>query len=827
MPRALHDLKRALIRLFKTPSFTLLCVLTLGIGIGANTSIFTVVYNVLLRPLPYPESERLVALGHTAPGLDLDRMPQSEVTYLLYRDHSKELDSIALYDDDQVTLTGGERPEQVAGARVTSGLFDVLATRPIAGRVFDRDASRPEAPPVAVVSARFVARRFGEPKEALGKTLRLDGESHEIIGVLPAEFAFPAAETELWLPMPINEADPVLGAFGAGGIGRLAAGVTVPELKTEFDGLIANLDEFFPGMNATPLLQNAGFAALVSPYRDEVVGDVGSVLWVVMGAVIVVLLIAGANVANLFMVRAEGQLRESAIRSALGASRLDLVRAELFESGFLGLLGGVVGLVLAVAGLRLLVRLEPGNLPRLDEIRIDGTVLLFTLGLSLLAGLLFGLLPAIRGIVTSKFPLLLKEGARTGVGKDRQLARNVLVAFQVFLAFSLLVGCGLMVRSFSRLSAVDPGLDAKGVLSFRLFLPASDYPDDTSAANAHQSLVERLESIPGVVSVGATTEPPLNGSGSGSGHQFEDYPLAENEPPKVLYFRQVTSDFFATLGVPLLEGRFLERADHEERRRVVVVNEAVARRYWPNGSALNKRLAPGRVTDDQNWFTIVGVVGSIRNAGLNEPPPEMVYYPMLQPLPEGDGDDRADRGDNAPRGMSYMVRTEGDPTAIADAVRQEVWSVDPNLPIAGLEPLSRGVARVKARWSFLLILLAIASAVALLLGGIGIYGVISYIVAHRTPELGIRLALGAQRGDVSAMVVRQALAVAVVGLVPGIVVALAVGRAMRSILFEVSPFDPVTFVLVALALLMAAAFASLMPAYRASRIDPVQALKQE
>jgi predicted permease len=819
MQSFLLELRTTLRKLRQSPGFATIAVLTLAVGIGANSAIFSIVNAVVLRPLPYPEPDRLVALMHTAPGLDLPEMPQSPATFLRYRDHARLFEGIALFSNSGVALTGDVGPpERVEVTIASPALFSILGVAQQTGRLFVEEDARPGAPPVVLLAHSLFEQRFGGDPEVVGRSLAVDGQAREVVGVLPRGFSFPDPGIDLYVPATIDPANAPLGSFSALAIGRLGAGVSLEEAETELDALITDLPSVFPEDSAARVLANAGFSAFVRPYREMVLGDVSSVLWLLLGSVGLVLLIACANVTNLFLVRTEGRQREIAVRTALGASRAGLVRSFVTESCLLGLLGGVFGLLLAVAGLRVLVRLEPGNIPRLDEIGIDGGVLLFTFGLSLFAGLLFGLLPALRS-ATPRLSLVLKEGGRSNVGRERHRARHLLAATQIALALVLLVACGLMVRTFAALSRVDPGFRAEGLLTFRIHLPEREYADGTQVASFHQELLDRLEALPGVTSAGAVSALPLADQIDGAGHAFEDFPREEDAPPPVLFRKLASEGYFDTMGIPLLEGRTLTRADHEERRQVALVNRAVAEHYWPGKSPLGRRIAPGRVDeDDDEWYTIVGVVGDVKDAQLNRPPRELVYYPMAAGDPESA---------QVARGMSFALRTDGDPRALVEPAQRTVWAADPDLPIAPVETMTARLREARARWSFTLALLAIAAAMALLLGSIGIYGVISYLVTQRTAELGLRMALGARGRDLTGMVLRQGLALALAGIAPGIVAALFLTRSMSAILFEVRPFDPSTFVAAPLLLLAVALVACWLPAARAGRLHPVEALRHE
>jgi predicted permease len=573
------------------------------------------------------------------------------------------------------------------------------------------------------------------------------------------------------------------------------------------------------------MLEQIGFAPNVKTLKERTVGEITRALWILLAAVGIVFLVACANVANLFLVRAEGRQREVAVRTALGASAGNLARHFLVESLTLGVLGGAVGLLLAWGGTRALVAFGPENLPRLDEIAVDGGVLLFTLSVSVAAGVLFGLVPLLRRR-KSDLSGGLKEGGRGGsVGRERHRARNTLVVAQMALALVLLVGSGLMLRSFQALRNVDPGFDPSNVLTVRLTLPQATYPEDGNRLVFHEALQARLAALPGVASVGAGDDLPMGGRISRSGTWIEDFPVEPGQVPDVIETNRVTAGYLETLGMRLLEGRTLDPSDARERSGAVVVTRTLAERYWPGGSALGKRLTQNLDLGEETpgaaipWQTIVGVVEDVRTMGLDQAPLPVLYFPLAQAAP---GELQA-----VPASLAFVLRTSGEPTALLPAVREAVGSQDPNLPIADIVTMREVVGESMARTSFTMVLLGIAALVALLLGTVGIYGVISYVVTQRTREMGIRLALGAEQGAVAGMVLRQGAVLAGAGIALGMAGAVALTRLMRALLFEVSATDPLTFASVPVLLGAVALLASWMPARRAARTDPVEALRAE
>ncbi|MEE8522460.1 MAG: ABC transporter permease [Thermoanaerobaculia bacterium] len=813
-----RQLRAVFRKLSRSPLFTLVSLFTLAVGIGANAAIFSVVNAVLLRPLPYPDSQRLVGVWHTAPGLGLPEFEQSDATYLLYRGHSRVLDDLTIYQETTVNVLHGEAPERLTSAAASASLFSVLGVPPALGRGFMEAEERPGAEPVVVLSHQLWKQSFGADGGILGQTLRVDGVARNIVGVMPAGFHFPSTETQLWLPLTIDPTATQVGNFNYTAVGRLLPDLGPADAVSDLDGLIRRLPELYPDENITAgMIEKAGLATIVRPLREDVVGDVGQVLWILLGSVGFILLIACANVANLFLVRAEGRQQELAVRNALGATRFDVARSFLAESTVLSLAGGVLGLGLAAAGVRGLVALAP-DLPRLEEITVDGSVLLSTLAISLFAGLLFGAMPALRQMPDPG--AALKEGGRSAmVGHGRLRARNALVVAQIALALILLVGSGLMVRSFAALRRVDPGFDAAGVLTLRVALPDAEYATAEERAAFFETALERIRALPGVQSAAAVSRLPLTPGGSNSAQSFEDFPLEPDEVPPILAIRWASTDYFETLGIPVVSGRAFERDDHKRLRRHVVVSAALAERFWPGQSALGKRLRWGLSNAD--WSSIVGVVGDVRDDGLEEEPLATVYYPILTP-PRDDTDETS-----APHSVSFAIRTSTAPKALADGVRRTIWDLDAHLPVANVRTLAAIIADARARTTFTMLLLSIAAGVALLLGAVGLYGVISYLVSQRTRELGVRMALGADRWTVSRMILRHGLGLAGVGIGIGLAGAVAAMPLLKASLYGVSPSDPTTLAAVSTLLLVIALVASLLPARRAAAVDPLEALRYE
>ncbi len=818
MDHALPSLKPVLRRLWKTPGFTVVTILTLALGLGANSAIFSVVSSVLLEPLPYRDAERLVSVWHTAPGLNMPQFEHSEATYLLYRQNNHSFDDLAVYAEQSSNVTGEGEPARIPSAATSASLFPVLGVQPMLGRLYREDEELPGAEPVVLISERAWKQRFGGAPAVLESTLQVDGVARRVIGVLPADFRFPAKDVELWLPLEIDPAKADDDDFNYSGIARLKPGVTVAAAKAELDPLLLRLPELFPGDLSRELLEKAQMKTLVRPLADDVVGDVGTLLWILLGSVGLILLIACANVANLFLVRAEGRAKEVAVRTALGAGRRQIALSSLLESLVLTVAAGLLGLLLARLGLEALVALDPGSIPRLDEIGIDGRALAFTAALSLACGLVFGVFPALRQ-GDARINSTLRDGSRGAtVGRERHRARNVLVASQLALALVLAAGSALMLKSFTRLAQVDPGFDPAGVLTFRVALNDVEYRDAASVERFYTQVLDGLRALPGVTHAGAASSVPLTNGSSWSGMAFEDYPRAPNDLPPIVPNLRATPGYFEAMGIEAIEGRLLAPSDAVDKSGALVVSETFAKKFFPGKSALGKRMQPG-LGDGENWLTIVGVVADVRHEALTKAPVDLLYYPVT-------GRDGGAVG-WLPRVMSIAVKARVAPESLAAAARQAVWAVDPKVPIANLRTMDAVTAASMARTRFTMLLLSIAAGAALLLGAVGIYGVISYLVSQRTREIGVRMALGAARQQVVRMVLAQGLGVAAAGVALGLAASFVLMRWMKSLLFEVQPTDPPTLAAVAVVLLAVSVAATYLPARRAAAVEPVDALGRE
>jgi putative ABC transport system permease protein len=805
------SLRHTVRALAKSPGFTAIAILTLALGIGANTAVFTLVSGILIHPLPYPESEGLVGMWHTAPGVGFPQIEQTDATFMNYRDSARSFEDMALYRTGSRTFTDGGEPEQIEAAFVTASLFTSLRVQALAGRAFSADEDVPGAEPVAVVSHSLFARRFGSDRSLVGKIIRLDGIDTRVVGVMPKELSFPDASTDLWLPLQLDRTRYRDTSFSYFAVGRLRPGVSIEEAETEMGPILKRITETYPGDLTQSMLEQAKMAPVLHPLKQDVVGEVETPLWILLGTVGFVLLVAAANVANLFLVRADGRHREVAVRTALGASRFDIARLYLSESLLLGFAGGVFGLGFAFAAVSLFVDYGAMELPRLEEVGIDASVLLFTLAMSLLAGFLFGLVPILRLESTRLAAGLNEIGRGLTAGRERLSVRAMLVVTQVAFALVLLIGSGLMARSYWRLRSVEPGFDPASTLTFEMSLPKSQYPGEQEAGRFVRELTERVGRLSGVATAAVTTRLPLSGSYDNNAIQVEEFPVPEGQIPPVHPTRFVSPDYFVALSIPLLEGRTFEWNDRDRGLRTAIVSRAFADKYWPGRSPLGKRLGTFM---DSGLYEIIGVAANVRDESLDKEPVQTIYFPINQSGP-------------VQGSFQVLVRTRTEPRALFDSIREEIRGLDRNLPLSGVRTMEERVTRSTARTTFTMILLALSAVVAVLLGCIGIYGVVSYLVSQRRNEIGIRIALGAGAREVERMFVVNGLRTALAGTVLGLFGSLALTRLLSSLLFEVRPFDPLTYAAAATAILGVAVAASALPARRASRVDPVIALRGE
>ena len=815
-------LKHVIRRLLQTPLFTAITLLTLAIGIGANSAIFAVINGVLLKPLPYPHPEQLVDVNHTAPGVGMRDAGSAPFLNFTYRDESHVFQDVGLWRTDTYSITGLGQPEEVPSLVVTDGILPILGVQPLFGRLFLEPDTVPSAADTVILTYGYWQTKFGGDPSAVGKRMLADGKPRQIIGVLPASFRFLDQKPSLVFPLRFDRQKTFLGNFSYQGIGRLRPGVTLEQANADAARVVPIAMHKFPAFPgySVKMFEDAKLGPNLRMLKQSVLGDIGSVLWVLMGTVGMVLLIACANVANLMLVRAQGREHELAIRAALGAGWKQIVRELLMESMTLGLIGGICGVALAVGALRLLVALAPGNLPRMDQISLDFPTVAFTMAISLFAGFLFGLLPAIK-YAGKKLSLTLRAGGRSmSQSRERHHARNTLVVVQVALALVLLISSGLMIRTFVALRHVPPGFSGPETLqTFRIYVPEAAAKKPEDATRMQQAILDKISVIPGVQSAAFTTSIPMSLAGwhdpiFAEGHVYEDKQI-----PPLRFYKFISPDLLQTMGNPLILGRDFTWADSYQNHHVALVSENLARELWGSpASALGKRI---RENLKGEWREIVGVVADERDDGLNKPAPTIAFFPTLMDRFEGDDV-------QVQRGVSYAIRsTRTGSNGFVNEISQAVWSVNPNLPLANIRTMSEIFSKSLARTSFALVMLAIAGAMALLLGLAGIYGVISYSVSQRTREIGIRMALGARNQQVTGMFVRNGAALAGIGIAFGLGVAFLLMRLMSSLLFDVKPVDPLTYIGVSLGLAGAAALASYVPALRATTIDPVDALRAE
>jgi predicted permease len=817
------QLRQVVRRLARTPMFTAVVLLTLAVSIGANTAIFSVLEGVLLKPLPYPHSEQLIGVWLTAPGLEINQLTLSPSSYFVFRDQSRTLQDIGLYESESVNLTGVGEPERLNALGVTDGTLPILGVQPALGRAFTREDDLPRSPDTVMLSYGYWHSKFGGDPATLGRSIMVDGKLHQIIGILPKGFQFlDRGDPSLYLPLQWDRAKLNLGNYSYPAIARLKPGATIDQASADVARMLPIIDVSFPAPPgfSLDLFQKARIAPRLSTAKDDAIGDVGKLLWVLMGSIGIVLLIACANVTNLLLVRIEGRQHELAIRAALGAGRGRIATGLLFESLVLGLLGSALGLALAYGALRVLVAVAPDGLPRLAEIGIDVPVLLFTLVISIFASLLFGAIPVFKYSGAQLSTGLREAGRGSSQTKERHRARSVLVVVQVALAIVLMISSGLMIRTFRALTHIQPGFTHPAELqTFRIAIPDSEIKDDEQVTRREEEILHKVEAIPGVSSVALGTTIPMDGNGSFDPVFAEDHSYAAGQMPPIRRFKYVSPGFFATIGTPMIAGRDFTWTDNYNKMPVTIVSERVAREYWGDPTkAIGKRI---RVSTIDDWREVIGVAADVHDDGMNADPSDSVYWPLMMARFESDAS-------RSTRSLAFAIRSpRAGSESFLKEIRQAVWSVDANLPLANTNTLDHYYQMSLARTSFTLIMLALAGGMALLLGVIGLYGVIAYSVSQRTREIGIRMALGAQKQDLVGMFVRHALVLAGVGVVCGIAVAFASMRLMSSLLFQVSPVDPVTYVAVSLCLVATALLASYLPSRRAATVDPIDALRAE
>ena len=822
------DLKLVIRRLRKSPGFAATVLLTLAIGIGANTAVFSVLNRVILRPLPYSDPDRLVSLWLNAPGAAgltnfVGGLRLSASMYFTFTEHNRTFQSLGVWSPQTANVTGLAQPEEVRTVLITDGVLQTLSVPPFVGRWLSQTDQNPHGAKAVMLSYGYWQRSFGGDRSVIGRNIDIDSQQREIVGVMPQGFRIVNRDFDVLEPLAFDRNHQILAGFGFQGLARLRPGVSIAQADADIQRMIPIwMDSFSNGPGSNPhFYETWKITPALHSLKYEVTGNVENVLWVVMATIGLVMLIACSNVANLLLVRAEGRQQELSIRAALGAGRGRIARELLFESVSLGLMGGLLGVGIAYAGLRLLIAIGPANLPRLAEVSLDARSLVFTLILSLLSGLLFGSIPALKYAGARATTAFSGSNRTASVGRERHSSRNLLVVAQVAMAVVLLVSALLMIRTFQALRNVEPGFtDAAHLEMLRISIPDSMIADPQTVTRIQNTITDKLMAIPGVTAVGFAAAVPMEGiEPSWNSIQIEGNNYDKQAPPLRL-FNNVSPGYFHAAGTRLVAGREFTWDEIYGLRDVVIVSENFARESWGTPSAaIGKRI---RQSSDIPWKEVVGVVQDVRHNGVDETAPAIVYWPAMMNSLYG-----AHMID-APRAVTFAVRSDRAGTeSFLNEIQQAVWSVNSNLPLASVRTMQEIYSQSLARTSFTLVMLAIAGSMALVLGIIGIYGVISYTVSQRTREIGIRLALGAQRGELKWMFVRSALAMTAIGVAIGVGSAAGLMQLMKSLLFGTSPLDPFTYLAVLLVLAVSAVLASYLPARRAATVNPVEALRAE
>ncbi len=809
MDTLIKDTRFALRRLLQRPAFTAVAVLTLALGIGVNTAIFSAVDSVLLRPLPLKDPERVVAIWEHSLGIGIARNEVAPANYLDIRDQNQSFEGVGAFGDQSMNLSGEGEPERLEGQLVTANVFTLLGVQPALGRTFSPEEDQVGQHRVVVLSDALWQRRFNRDPAVINRNLILNGESFTVVGVMPRGFFFPVRESELWIPWAMEP-----GQASSRGdhylrlVARLKPGITAEQAEADVQSLAARLSATYPRTN-----EGLGFS--VNSFHKDYVGDLRLPILVLFAAVGLVLLIACANVANLLLAQATTRRKEIAIRMALGAKRWAIARQLLIESLLLAIGGGLLGILGAIWGVEALSKLIPESLSKLEAASINGRVFLFTLVTVVLTALIFGAVPALHAARANPGATLNEVGRDAGGGVSGRYLRRLLVISEVALAVVLLVGAGLLVRSFQRLRQVDVGFKPDNLLTMRVVLPMPKYSKFEARTGFYDELLRRVNEVPGVESAGVITFLPLSTSGMKFTFSVEGRAAPGDMKLPFALFRVVSPDYFRSLGIPLQRGRFFDAHDVSDSPPVIVVNRRLAEQYWPGEDPTGKRLKIGPVDSPNPWATVVGVAGDVRQSGLYGEQLFELYVPYAQER----------RGFAAPRDL--IVRTRGEAASVAGAVRQAVWAVDKDQPVSDVRTMDQVFAAAISRERFQALLLGLFAALALSLACAGLYGVISYAVAQRTHEIGIRMALGAQPVDVLSLVLRQGMALTLTGLIIGIAVGAVATRVLSDMLYGVTATDPVTFIGVPALLLLVAFLACYIPARRATRIDPLVALRYE
>ncbi len=812
----LQDLRFGMRMLLRHRTFTLATIILFALGIGANTAVFSVVNAILLRPLPYPNSNRMVVIWGNFLKLNIEQMRAKAAEYVDYRDQTQSFETVAAFHTADFNFLGSQEPVRITGANVTANLFPMLGPKAAQGRLFSEEETQPGKNNVVVLSHKFWQQRLGSPANIIGQNIRLNDQTYAVVGVMPAGFEFPhpsftfTTPAEFWTPLVFNmeQLTQRQRPYYLNVIGVLKPTVSLEQSRAEMATLAKRFEQQHPGY-VGPNKADGGWRITIVPLQEQIVGKSRRALLILFAAVGLVLLIACANAANLFLMRATARQKELAIRIALGANRVRLIRQLLIESLLVAGLGGLFGLALAWWGVNALLALSPANLPRLQEISLDGHVLLFTLGLTLLTGLIFGIVPAVQTTRVSQ-QLPLKEGSAAAI-RGRHWLRNLLVVGEVSIALLLLIGAGLLLNSFLRLQSTNPGIDADHLLSTEIALPATRYTEPAKVAEFYQELLRKVESLPGVNSASLSTIQPLSGFALNDPFSIEGRPFDPNNATWAGWQR-ITPNHFHTLGIPFIAGRDFTEYDNPENTEVAIINESLARRYFPGENPLGKRLTLGIPRPDNPWKTIVGVVKDIPHRNLESAAEPDWYLPYFQ---------------KPQRDAFLMVRTSATPTGLAVAIRNQVLATDKDQPVTAIKPMNDVIASTTAPHRFNALLLGIFATVALLLAALGIFSVMSYSVTQRTQEIGVRMALGARSSDVTRLIVRQGMTLVIAGIALGIIGSIATARTITSLLYGITALDPVTFTTISLLLAIVALLACYLPARRAAKTDPISALRHE
>ncbi len=813
-----QDMRYGLRVMRKNPGFIAIAVLALALGVGANTAIFSVVNAILLHPINYNNPDQVMMVWEKSAKRGFGDIPTSLPNFLDLRTNSKSFEDLGAFADSNFNLTGGDQPERVIGVPVTASLLSLVGIKPARGRLFLSGEDEPQASRVLILSHHLWQRSFGGNSNIVGQTVALNGDSYTVVGIMPSDFKFPPSfsatvassqyampNADLWVPLTTDAVPIARDIRTLFMIGRLRSGVTPAVAQSEMNVIASRLQKEYPATDADMQVD-------VIPLRQQITGDIRLALIVLFAAVGCVLLIACANVANLLLAKASGRQKEVAIRTALGATRLRIIRQLLTEGMLLGLAGGFLGSLLAVLVLRQLVIFSPANVSIPDNIGIDWPVLAFTLLLSLFTSFVFGLAPALQA---SRLDLneTLKEGGRGNSGGSKQnRMRSLLVITEVALALVLLIASGLMIKSFLRLQNVNPGFKPENLITLEIQLPQNKYSDKNRQAVFQQQLVQRIAQVPGLQSVGTVDNLPFSGNESNVGLTIEGQPpLNAAERPRA-FLRNVSTNYFESMGIPLRKGRPFADSDNGTAPGAAIVNETAARRFWPNEEPLGKRFKRGKADSQNPWVTVVGVVGAVSHTSLEVASQPEVYLPFQQ---------------NPELNLTLVARTKSDPKAFAGALRREVSALDKDLPVSNIKFMDEIIGRSVAQPRVYALLLGIFAGLALILASIGIYGVMSYSVTQRTHEIGIRMALGARPRDVLKLIIKQGMILGIAGIIIGLIVSFAVTRVLASQLYGVSSTDPVTFAAISLLLMFVAAIACSIPALRATKVDPMIAVRYE